>query len=811
MKSLSIFLKTVSAIFVFSMLTACGGGGGGSPSDTTAPETTITSSPAALSTSTDAAFEFISNEVNSTFEVSIDGGTYTGQSNPFNITGLVDGAHSVNIRAIDQAGNVDTTPASHSWDIDTSAPVVEILFPATASSTDANTIVIRGTATDFSSVTSVAVNGVNAVTSDNFQNWQATLAVNEGSNTYIVTAADSLGHTDNNADSCNVISRGTILQSAYTTRTTASGSHTYIFDIALKAIVVIDNSTGIRSILSDANTGTGSVLNGAYDFAIDEANSRLITVDWITDLVMSVSMVTGNRTILSNTNTGAPTEFSITAGVTYDATNNRIFVVDGDDSVFEVNLSSGVRSIITSPSVGTGISFSNSLSVEYDAQTDVNNPRLLIPDSALSAVIAVDIATGNRSIFSSTSPNGTGSALSVPVKSYLDLTNNRLLVIDADLNINQLISIDLNTGDRVNVTSVDGWNVWPYGYSFDADAANLYLVTRTGSDVLSINLTTDAITEISSMSVGTGPKFASVRSISFDTASNSIIVPDSSVDAIYRVNLENGNREIVSSNTKGIGTNFNAPINAVLDTTTNPLFPRMLVLDSGLDALLYVDLTSGDRTIISSATMGTGTNFQIPRDLTVDYANNDAYVVEAYVIGGILKGFVHRVDLSNGNRTLVSSENLGAGINLVLSNSIAFDNVTTPSTPRLLVGDGQTFGIVDVDPVSGDRSMFSSSQPTGVGIGILLPTETLLDSTNARLLVVDSSRNSIIAVNLLDASRTLISGNNSDSTSVLGNGPLKLKSSGIDSDFDNDVLYLGGGESIVMVDALTGERVIISW
>ena len=46
MKSLGIFLKTAFAIFVFSVLTACGGGGGGGDNQT---PTTIPATPSALS------------------------------------------------------------------------------------------------------------------------------------------------------------------------------------------------------------------------------------------------------------------------------------------------------------------------------------------------------------------------------------------------------------------------------------------------------------------------------------------------------------------------------------------------------------------------------------------------------------------------------------------------------------------------------------------------------------------------------------------------------------------------------------------
>jgi hypothetical protein len=52
----------------------------------------------------------------------LDGGAYVTCTDPATFTGLSDGAHTILVRAIDQAGNVDPTPASDSWTQDTVAP-----------------------------------------------------------------------------------------------------------------------------------------------------------------------------------------------------------------------------------------------------------------------------------------------------------------------------------------------------------------------------------------------------------------------------------------------------------------------------------------------------------------------------------------------------------------------------------------------------------------------------------------------------------------------------------------------------------------
>ena len=47
-------------------------------------------------------------------------------ASPEDLAGLADGAHEFEVRAIDQAGNTDQSPATHSWSVDTTPPAVSI-------------------------------------------------------------------------------------------------------------------------------------------------------------------------------------------------------------------------------------------------------------------------------------------------------------------------------------------------------------------------------------------------------------------------------------------------------------------------------------------------------------------------------------------------------------------------------------------------------------------------------------------------------------------------------------------------------------
>jgi hypothetical protein len=94
--------------------------GGGS--DTTPPETTITAGPAEGSTDTDGnvSFSFSSNEERSTFQCSLvtqgAADSFSSCTSPKDYT-LANGSYAFKVKATDQAGNTDPTPAARTFSV----------------------------------------------------------------------------------------------------------------------------------------------------------------------------------------------------------------------------------------------------------------------------------------------------------------------------------------------------------------------------------------------------------------------------------------------------------------------------------------------------------------------------------------------------------------------------------------------------------------------------------------------------------------------------------------------------------------------
>jgi hypothetical protein len=85
--------------------------------DTTAPDTTITASPAVTTSSTSASFSFTATEAGSTFECKLDAGAFAACTSPQSYSALAVGSHTFQVQATDPAGNTDPTPESYIWAI----------------------------------------------------------------------------------------------------------------------------------------------------------------------------------------------------------------------------------------------------------------------------------------------------------------------------------------------------------------------------------------------------------------------------------------------------------------------------------------------------------------------------------------------------------------------------------------------------------------------------------------------------------------------------------------------------------------------
>lgn len=140
-------------------------------------------------------------------------------------------------------------------------------------------------------------------------------------------------------------------------------------------------------------------------------------------------------------------------------------------------------------------------------------------------------------------------------------------------------------------------------------------------------------------------------------------VGDTGLKAILHVDPESGDRIIFSggiTGTVGTGPMLDSPV-GILQTNTSSGVPIYLVVDSGLMALVGVNIETGNRFIISGPGVGSGPAFVNPRSVEnlQNYFNESSYVVTDSGLGAVV-----RVDMATGNRSILSNASTGSGPSL---------------------------------------------------------------------------------------------------------------------------------------------------
>ncbi|MEO6390514.1 MAG: hypothetical protein ABIP75_01600, partial [Pyrinomonadaceae bacterium] len=170
--------------------------------DSTAPDTSILTNPTNPTASTSATFTFSGTdtrpapEVVASFECKLDAAAFAACTSPVNLTLLTDGSHTFMVRAKDTSGNVDPTPASFTWVVDTIAPDTSILTNPTNPTNNATaTFTFSGNDGAGSGIAGFQCK-LDAGSFIACTSGQSYPALAEGSHTFMVRAVDNVANTD---------------------------------------------------------------------------------------------------------------------------------------------------------------------------------------------------------------------------------------------------------------------------------------------------------------------------------------------------------------------------------------------------------------------------------------------------------------------------------------------------------------------------------------------------------------------------------------------------------------------------------------
>ncbi len=244
--------------------------------------------------------------------------------------------------------------------------------------------------------------------------------------------------------------------------------------------------------------------------------------------------------------------------------------------------------------------------------------------------------------------------------------------------------------------------------------------------------------------IGLGPCLHSPRALVSNASGQKLYSINVANNAIIEIELATGNRKTVSSVSMGIGPQLEMPRDLII----SPDNQRLYVIDAGIDALLSINLLNGDRTIVSNANRGTGPNFINPVALVFNPAAQNILVLD----NSSGRKIIIQADLDTGVRTNMSGVNVGTGDQL----SNPRDMVINANSNALFITDTAYNGLRRVDLANGNRSYFGPAGTTGISISNSLRLER--NASGDRYYVsLNQSSNTIVEINMTNGQRRRVS------------------------------------------------------
>jgi sugar lactone lactonase YvrE len=422
------------------------------------------------------------------------------------------------------------------------------------------------------------------------------------------------------------------------------------------AVYRVDLTTGVRTVLSDATTpNAADMFPNAIAMALDSVRGRLLVGDQggpgpgENHAIYTVDLATGARGILSsNTVPNANNPLSFVGGFGIDG-DRALVLQPFSSSILAVDLVTvpGNRTVFSSPAVPNG---TNELEHVRAIAVDAANGRALVADFGTRSLVAVRLTDGARTLVSPNEPADIGARQRYSTGVALDLNANRIYVTDPADESRSLLAVDLATGDRTLVSSSTepfgpSW-FFPNAVAIDEPNNRFLVADLTAPAVYAVAFDTGARSVLSGNASQSGVAFVSPHTLAIDRDRNRALVADGSLNAVVAVSLTDGARTILSGPAVPPGSvELDNPYGLVIDAAGN----RALVTHYGPPSVVAVDLGTGARTVLSTAG-NTGT--WLPQGIGIDAATR------MIVTGDPVLGAVHVIDAVSGNRTLVSSSTI---------------------------------------------------------------------------------------------------------------------------------------------------------
>lgn len=675
---------------------------------------------------------------------------------------------------------------------DARPPAVVLAFPGTSGLTEATSLAVSGSASDPDGIAQLIVDGVAAASSDGFATWSARVALAAGRNDVALDVVDGRGVRSRTVANA-VLRNETTCSDPSDLLVDATRGRLVYSDVTEKRIVALDLATGVHSILADAKHGKGP-FTGPFHLEADPTRDRYLAIDLAT--LIAIDPDSGARTVLSGAGVGSGTAISAATGLAVDSATQSAYLIHqpaGQPELMRVDLATGDRKTISGGGAGSGPDF------EFPAGVALvpGGATALVGELLDDALLAVDLATGARSVLSGAS-RGSGPPLDSPASIAVRGDGALAWVVCRAA----ILAVNLVTGDRTIVSdATHGAGPLPQQLGtvavFDAAQEVLAVASASQSNLLRVDAASGDRSALFAARAGSGPSLEFCFGLAHDAAAGRALVA-TLTPALVAVDLADGSREQLSGGGAGSGE----PIDAASRVELDPPSGRAIVIDGFDGTLVAVDLATGQRTRLSGGGAGGGPAFGSIVDFAVDPVRRLAFVTDAGFVGSAIVGRVVAVDLATGERTIVSSDSRGSGPLFESDTQIQVD----PARNRVLVVDNESDSLLAVDLVDGDRTLVSGP---GAGSGPLWsdPRAFGIALDGGSALVVDfvSAGHDLYVVDLVTGERALAL------AAAEGEGPrLRNVRKLVALDEQRWLAADHVRSALFLLDLATGDRVIVS-
>lgn len=374
----------------------------------------------------------------------------------------------------------------------------------------------------------------------------------------------------------------------------------YAMEIAntVSRVVEVNLADGKQKQLTfkDKDNNTFS-LRQAYKIDIDVPGQRLFLLNdtavggLFDPTVLSIDIQTNVGKILSSNAVPKDGKYVLrnARGMHYSPTDDAIYLVeDGQDAIFKIAAETGERTLVTSTGpVDENGYITNSLIKNLILAGD---HQTYILDLQYSSVYGYNLYFGSKDIINNSVTNGVDASKEVlrsPTSGVWNPSTKQLLLANE---VNAVLSTydpaTRKADARIGLPAV------PSDLQINSAFDTVYAAFTTG--VAKVDLTDYRITFLSTPSIpDRRNSFQGLRGIVLDEEHNRLLGVDSTVNAVLAVDLTTGTRTLFSppSATPDAEDILLLPRAIALDKPNN----RALVLDTGRKAIVGVDLTTGER------------------------------------------------------------------------------------------------------------------------------------------------------------------------------------------------------------------------